>query len=133
MLPDLVVCATMRTIKWPVKAVVLFGSLALLRFAIAGMGDSGPTDLPAAFASPPAAAVGAALSASLAAEADAAGAGWVSVQAGGVARLDIMRRGGQPSAEECTKAWSALSQGKRDSLDETAFTTGCDLTPTPLP
>ena len=95
MLPDLVVCAAMRTIKWPVKAVVLFGSLA--------------------------------------AEADAAGAGWVSVQAGVVARLDIMRRGGQLSAEECAKAWSALSQGKRDSLDEAAFTTGCDLTPAPLP
>ncbi|MFC8449291.1 hypothetical protein [Kitasatospora sp. NPDC057223] len=120
----------MRTVKWPVKAVVFFGSFALLRFAIANMGGSGPAEGPGAFVSPPASAVGAALSASLAAE---AGAGWASVQAGVVARLDIERRGGQPSAEACAKEWSALSQGKRDALDEAAFGTGCDLTPTPLP
>ena len=127
-LPGLVVFATMRTnstIKWPVRVVISLGTVALVRFAIAGLNGSDPAGLPAVVTFPPVPSVAVtAPSATLSRAAETARA---SVEAGVVAQQDITRRGGQPSPEECAKEWAALAQGKRDVLNEAAFTTGCDL------
>ncbi|WP_457032861.1 hypothetical protein [Kitasatospora sp. P5_F3] len=48
-----------------------------------------------------------------------------SANAGAGAVLNIVHRGGEPSAETCATQWNELSPSKRASLDRAGFDAGC--------
>ncbi|MFF2628658.1 hypothetical protein ACFVUN_23140 [Kitasatospora griseola] len=48
-----------------------------------------------------------------------------SANAGTAAFVNIIHRGGQPSAETCAAQWNELSPSKQASLDRAGFNAGC--------
>ncbi|KQV15818.1 hypothetical protein ASE03_32405 [Kitasatospora sp. Root187] len=48
-----------------------------------------------------------------------------SAGAGAGAVLNIVHRGGEPSAETCATQWNELSPSKQASLDRAGFDAGC--------
>ncbi|GGV41581.1 hypothetical protein GCM10010495_68910 [Kitasatospora herbaricolor] len=54
-----------------------------------------------------------------------------SALAGAAAVMNILHRGGRPSAETCAVQWNELSKEKQASLDRDGFDAGCYGSSTP--
>ncbi|OKI29159.1 hypothetical protein [Streptomyces sp. CB03911] len=54
-----------------------------------------------------------------------------SALAGAAAVMNILHRGGRPSAETCATQWNELSKEKQASLDRVGFDAGCYGSSTP--